>query len=287
MKVLVIGGNRFVGLRLTHALAAPGVCDLSIVNRTGQAPHAPGATVYKCDRADWSRSHVDRDWDVIVDFACFDDAHARGSLEYFRSVGRYVFVSTAAVYDPGSSLSESAFDPATFALEKRGTGSYQDGKRRAETVFTREAKFPVVSVRFPFLLGPDDYTRRLEFHVERAAAGRAFFAPSLAARFSVLHAEDAARFLEWSLVEKFVGAVNVAADEPIAMRELLGEIEVRSGRRALIVRGAEASPYGVEHDWWMDVAQARRLGFEARPWRSWLGGLILGALGGDRGSRLH
>lgn len=289
MKVLVIGGNRFVGARFTHALARAGHVDLAIVNRTGQAPHAPGAAVYKVNRDDWTRSYVDRDWDVVVDFACFNEAQARGALEYFGSVGRYVFISSASVYDPGASLSERAFDPATAEFLKRGAGTYQDDKRRAEIVFTREAKFPVTSVRFPFLLGPDDYTRRLEFHVERVAAGRPFFAPSLDARFSVLHAEDAARFLEWNLTQSFTGAVNVAAPQPIALRELLGEISRRCGRQPLNVRGAEPSPYGVERDWFVDVSACQRLGFRARPWRDWLGDLIEGALGrgGEGQARLH
>lgn len=39
MKILIIGGNRFVGLRLSMLLDKDKSCDLHILNRTGQAAH--------------------------------------------------------------------------------------------------------------------------------------------------------------------------------------------------------------------------------------------------------
>src|SRR4051812_33305850 len=136
MKILVIGGNRFVGLRLTHTLSLDKSVDLHIVNRTGQAPHAEGATIYKADRARWESSHVDRDFDVIVDFAAFNDGDIRGTLDYFKKVGRYIFVSSESVYDLGPGLREEDLNAKTIDLSRPPVAppghTYQDGKRRAE-----------------------------------------------------------------------------------------------------------------------------------------------------------
>ncbi|MBX3021422.1 MAG: hypothetical protein KF799_07050 [Bdellovibrionales bacterium] len=283
MKVLVIGGNRFVGLRLTHELAQDKSVDLNIVNRTGQAPHAPGAAVYKADRAHWKLSHIDRDWDVIVDFAAFNDTDVHGVLDYFRNIKRYIYISSVSVYDGGSALKESAFDAASFDLTQTprpAPHAYQDGKRRAEAAFLKLCPFPTLSVRFPFLLGPDDYTRRLEFHVQRTEGGQPIYAPAPDSRFSVLHAEDACRFLKWSLTQDFHGPLNVAAATPLSLTQLFSKIEKRTGRKALLTQHQmpeNRSPYGIGEDLYVDVDKLTELGFTARTWDKWLGELIEGA----------
>lgn len=285
MKVLVIGGNRFVGLRLTHALAQDKSIDLNIVNRTGQAPHADGAAVYKADRTNWLHSHIDKDWDVIVDFAAFNDKDAIGAMEYFTNVKRYIFISSVSVYDDGENLSESIVDPMKFdlsaPLRQGNPQAYQDGKRRAEAAFHQLAPFPAVSVRFPFILGPDDYTRRLEFHVQRVENGQPICAPKPDSRFSLIHAEDACRFLIWSMTQTFAGPLNVASPTPLSMTELLRRIEKKVGRKTLLAQTASienASPYAAGKEWFMDVTKAKNLGFEARPYEKWLGELIEAAI---------
>ena len=47
--------------------------------------------------------------------------------------------------------------------------TYNEGKRQAEAVFFKKAPFPVVAVRFPIVLGFNDYTKRLHFHIEKIA----------------------------------------------------------------------------------------------------------------------
>lgn len=281
MKVLIIGGNRFMGLRLSHALARDKGIDLHIVNRTGQVAHAAGATVYKCDRANWRNSHIDKDWDAIVDFACFTERDARETLEYFGTLKRYVYISSGSVYDYGTDLREESFQADSFDLAQAplsGDPAYQDGKRRGEAVFTQLAPFPTLSVRFPFVLGPDDYTRRLDFHVQRIERGQPIYMPNPKALVSLLHAEDACRFLQWSLARTDVtGPLNVASAAPIALDALLKRIESKVGRKALMIQQGTAensSAYGVDKDHTVNVERARLLGFSARPIDSWIDDLI-------------
>lgn len=295
MKVLIIGGNRFVGLRLSHALAQDKSIDLSIVNRTGQVPHAAGATVYKADRNNWTHSHLDKDWDAIVDFAAYTDHDIHGVLDYFKNVKRYIFISTVSVYDPGVGLGETAFDAATFDLTKpakdKTEKAYQDGKRRAEAVLAQIAPFPNLRVRLPFMLGPDDYTRRLEFHIHRIERGQPIYLPNLQSRVSMIHAEDACAFLKWSLTQDLQGPINVASPLPISMAELIKRIEGRAGRQALLVKHATqetASPYGVPSDWYVRTDLMQQRGFKVRPIDAWLEELIDGALQSPAGpARLH
>jgi nucleoside-diphosphate-sugar epimerase len=290
MKILVIGGNRFVGLRLTQALAKEGH-DLHIVNRTGQAPHAKGATVYKVNRDNWTGSHVDRDWDAVVDFACYSEEQAQGSIQYFKEVQRYIFISTISVYDLKAGLKEEDFNAKTFdLLQAPKPGDYQDGKRRAEATFEQKSHLPTTSVRFPLILGPDDYTRRLEFHVQRIEKNQLIHIPNLETKISMIHAADASRFLQHALTHPLLGPFNVAAPQPIALKDLVHKIETQTGRRALFTNIASDetdSPYGWPGDAYADVSKAKKAGFEARPIQEWIDDLIAQSQSEPTSSKIH
>jgi nucleoside-diphosphate-sugar epimerase len=284
MKVLIIGGNRFVGLRLGMELDKDKNFDLTLINRTGQSPHLKRAAIYKGDRRNLALSGVDKEFDAVVDFANFNDIDTESSLTHFKKIGRYIHISTASVYDAGADRKEEDFDPKKFDLsshEDRGN-PYQDGKRRAEALFAQQSPFPVAYIRLPYILGPDDYTRRLEFHIERIEKNSTLFVPNPSALISMIHAEDACRFLRWSLDQKFTGPVNVASPDAIRMADLLKEIEIRVGNRPLLVQAPtpqNRSPYGPDHDSSLNCDLAAKLGFKARPLKQWLGDLIDGARG--------
>ena len=82
--------------------------------------------------------------------------------------GRYVLCSTAAVYDRSPiDAGEELFDPLSYPIRFPGRGAvdYGEGKRLAEAVLYQRGTFSSVSVRFPIILGPDDYTERLRVQV--------------------------------------------------------------------------------------------------------------------------
>lgn len=294
MKILIIGGNRFVGLRLSLLLDRQKGIDLHVLNRTGQVAHAKNAIVYKSSRADFHAAHLDRDWDVIIDFACFTAFEARQATSYFEKVGRYVFISTASVYDLGSDRLEEAFDPGSWKLQDEPTAAqkehaYQFGKREAEAVFAQEAKFPVTMIRFPFIVGADDYTRRLEFHVDHVRESQPIYIPNLKARISMVDSEDAAKFLEWAIHQKFTGPINVASPQPIAMEELMAMIERKTGGKTVLAKKEEEgnhSPYGVDMDATMDVQRLISLGYKPKALKDWLPQLIE-TLAPNNSSGLH
>lgn len=282
MKCLVIGGNRFVGLRLCLLLQELPGLELNILNRTGQAPHCPKAIVHKGDRRQLEGLFLEHDWDMIFDFACFNAAEAVNAVGFFKKVGRYVFISSASVYDEGANLTEGAFMAETMDLSL-GTdalnpgNAYQDGKRRAEAVFAQKAKFPVLSVRFPFILGPDDYTERLEFHVQHLRNAEPMYFPDLKARTSMIHAEDAARFLIWTMQKRLSGPLNVASTAPISLDTLVAQLELLLETKRVLAAKPDArncSPYGCSADWFMNTAKLQKAGFTAAPILDWLPELV-------------
>lgn len=292
MKVLIIGGNRFVGLRLAMELDRDKNFDLSVVNRTGQSPHLKRAAIYKGDRRNLSLSGVEKEWDAVVDFANYNEMDTQSAISHFTKVSRYIHISTASVYDPGGARAEDSFDAVKWdlATPPDHENPYQDGKRRAEAMFARQGALPVAAIRFPVILGPDDYTRRLEFHIDRVERNQTLFVPNPAARISMIHSEDASNFLRWCLDQKFTGPVNVASSSPIRMSELLREIERRTGNRPLFVQGPtpqNRSPYGPNEDCYLNCELMAKLGWKTRPVSEWLGDLIDSARGQAPPKVLH
>lgn len=296
MKILVIGGNRFVGLRVTSALDKRKDIELHVFNRTGLVRHVHNAVLHKGNHESLEGSTLDRDWDVVIDFAAFTAMDAEESITFFRNVGRYIFISTASVYDPGILRTESAFDPLAWEIrespdETEKANLYKFGKRQAEAVFAQRAKFPVTMIRFPFILGPDDYTHRLSFHYDRVRDGKSIYMPAPKVKISVVQSEDAADFLLWSIDQKFTGPVNVASPEVLGLDELLKWIAESTGRKPLLVNqetDSNHSPYGVHEDSVLDVSRLISLGFKPKSLHAWLPGLI-GSMAdpASRQSKLH
>lgn len=282
MKTLLIGGNRFVGLRLSKLLAADADCELHVLNRSGAVPGVEKAVLHKGNRDDLGATGLDREWDVVVDFSCYNYAQAKGAVEFFKDVGRFIHISTGSVYGPGRSQSETGYDPKTWVQHETPTDEekkdpYQFGKRQAEAALFQEARFPVLSVRIPFIAGPDDYTRRFAFHVERVQKGLPIYFPNLSARTSLANAEDVAEFLRWSLRRDLTGPINVASPQDIALSELVALIEAKVGRKAnLAPQEADGthSPYGFDETRSFDVGRLLSLGFTPRPLDAWVPGLI-------------
>lgn len=282
MKTLVIGGNRFVGLRLSKLLAADADCELHVLNRSGAVPGVEKVVLHKGSRDDLDATGLDRDWDVVVDFSCYNYAQAKGAVGFFKNVGRFIHISTGSVYDAGRSQSEAGYDPRSWVqhetpTEEEKKDPYKFGKRQAEAALFQEAKFPVLSVRLPFIAGPDDYTRRFAFHVERIAKGLQIYFPNIDARTSLANAEDAANFLHWSLRQDLTGPINVASPQDIALSELVSLIEARVGRKANLAAQASDethSPYGIDETRTMDVGRLLAAGFAPRPLGAWVPGLI-------------
>lgn len=278
MKCLVIGGGRFVGLRLSRLLdQIPGI-ELHVMNRTGQVAHCKNAIVHKGDRARLNSSFLDKDWDLIIDFACFTEPDAKTALSFFKNVSRYVFISSASVYEAAGDRKEEDFSAEAWNLKSPGkNGDYQDGKRRAEAVFAQQSQFPVLSVRFPFIVGPDDYTHRFDFHVDRAVKGEPIFVPNPEARISLIHSADAADFLRWSIDKNLTGPLNVSSLEPISLKLIFAQIELMTGHKPILTSEETAenhSPYGVATDWYLNTDRLTKAGFVPRPIVDWIAELI-------------
>lgn len=283
MKILVIGGNRFFGKRLVHLLIKS-KHEITILNRGNLADDFEGSVQrIICDRtnaAELKKQVGDTRWDIVYDQVCYDDKTAREACKIFLGKTRkYIFTSSVSVYPLGSGIKESGFDPLTYKYKKSvlSKEDYAEAKRQAEVEFFKNKDMSVVAVRLPIVLGPDDYTERLKFHIEKIKNHKGIYFPNPKARISFVSSQDAALFLKHLINVDFKGAINCASPDAIELQEVVKIIENTTNRKAQLddkVIQDNQSPFGISNDWCVDVSLMKNLGFQTKPLLDWLPQLI-------------
>lgn len=280
MNVLVLGGTRFFGKVLISRLLEQGHA-VTIATRGKTAdPFGERVNRIVVDRfseISLRKAFQDIKWDVIYDQICYTPEDAKLACEVFESSTRhYIFTSSMAVYDKfkDEPFMESDFDPYTYRIQD--ANSYGEGKRSAEAYFYQKAPFPVTAVRFPIVMGEEDYTERLTFHIQHIKDGQAFYVPNEQSKMCYISSEEAGDFLAWLAEGELTGPVNACSDGVISIKELIEMIENIVGKRAVLTSDptTERSPYGYAGSKMMSTDKAKKAGYSFTQLYDWLPMLI-------------
>lgn len=280
MNILVLGGTRFVGKRLVNLLLEEGH-EVTIGTRgkteTSFVRPVEHLVLDREDKASLAAAVDGRAWDVVYDQICYSPEDAAIAVEVLAGkTKRYIEVSTLSVYEESPErLAETAWMPGGYPVTggSRHTLSYGEGKRQAEAVLWEQDRFEAVMVRFPIILGPDDYTKRLHFHVDKVLGGEPIGVPSPDARISFVHSAEAAAFLCWLKDSSLTGPVNCCSNGDVSIREVIGLVEKATGKTAVIREQSadeQRSPFGIGKSWHMDNSLAAEAGFEFYSLEHWL-----------------
>lgn len=282
-QILVIGGNRFFGKRLVERLLKNGD-KVTVLNR-GQLDDGFGDSIDRiiCNRDDvekFAASVKHKTWDVVYDQVCFDANQAKSALHIFEKLTKkFIFASTVSVYPLKANLFEEDFDPYTYEYDKILTReeNYGEAKRQCEAVFFAQNKLPVTAVRFPIVMGPDDYTERLKFYVDKIKNEDPIYFPNINAQMSFIHSVDAAEGLFLLGNIDFTGPINLASEKPLRLSDLVKTIEKVVSKKAIIHSNQiskQKSPYGIESDWSINVQKSIDLGFKPADISNWIAAVI-------------
>lgn len=280
--ILVLGGTRFFGKKLVQRLIDNG--DRVVIATRGNVQDEFGAKVQRVvmdrkNKEDLERVASMKQWDIVYDNICFTPNDAKIACEAFGSnVQRYILTSTLAVYEAdGTFHSEGDFDPHQYAIdfEKSEELPYGEGKRASEAVFYQQSALPsVTAVRFPIVLGEDDYTKRLHFHVDRISSQQPLGVPNLEASLSFITSDEAADFLFWLSNHQVDGPVNACSNGFISLDGIVATIESATGQNAKLEETAAKSPFGVSDSWVMSPAKAQAAGFSFKALDAWFPELV-------------
>jgi nucleoside-diphosphate-sugar epimerase len=278
MKVLVLGGTRYFGVHLVNSLLCRGQA-VTIATR-GRRRDRFGDRV---ERLVIERTDPDSLRGVLAgrrfDAACDNLAFCPDDVKFLLDnldCGKYVMTSSAAVYsEMRLDLAESGFDPLSYRL-RWGTGlEYGEGKRQAESaLFQRYGQFNPVAVRFPYVIGEDDYTGRLYFYVENIIKGQAMDIDNLDERMAFIRSDEAGDFLAWAAGQGFTGPVNAASKGTISLGEVIGYVERKTGSTAVFSAAGREGPYNGQKSFSLDVSRAENLGYSFTILKEWIFGLL-------------
>ena len=228
MRILVLGGTKFVGRAVVEAALADAhevtVFHRGITNTDlfPEAEHVLG------DRDGDLGLLSGRSWDVCIDVSGYLPRLVGDSVAALRdSVPRYVFVSTVSVY---ANLAEPQDESGPLAtIEDETTediwagGAYGALKVLCERAVTGAYGEQAAIVRPGYVIGPRDYTGRFPWWVHRAARGGEMIVPaSLARQFQAIDARDLATFLLLRARSQLTGVFNATGPvPPVTMLDLV------------------------------------------------------------------
>ncbi len=219
MRVLVLGGTRFIGRHIVEDLLAAGH-GVSILAR-GVSPDELPAQVERLrgDRdtgAAGLAALSGRSWDACVDVSGYTPRHVRPSAELLcESVKRYVFVSAVRVYgDPEDRPvreSHPRVPPAGERVTEINDETYGPLKVACENIVEEVYADRCALLRPQVVVGPHDPTGRYSYWVRRALRGGSMLAPGDGSdHVQVIDVRDVARFTR-TLIENDLGrAFNLA-----------------------------------------------------------------------------
>jgi len=187
MRILFIGGTRFVGLAIAREAIARGH-DVTVFHRGTTIPDGlDGAEFLRGDRdGDTSALRGERVWDATIDVCAYRPHQVdRLAADLGERGGKHVFISTVSVYDqsipagcdetaPLASLEPLVgLDTATCEMtgERYGPLKVMCEQR------VRALYVDALVIRPTYVIGPDDYTMRFPTWVQRISEGGVVQAP--------------------------------------------------------------------------------------------------------------
>jgi nucleoside-diphosphate-sugar epimerase len=295
VRVLVVGGTRFMGYGLVWRLLAGGHA-VTVLNR-GRTEDPFGARIERLhgNRAtDLPRLVAGRHFDAAVDFAAFHRPEVADAVAALAegAVGHYVLISTGQVYLVRDGCPRPAREedyagptiPEPQAEADRGEWEYGMGKRAAEDVLQQawnDHRFPGTALRLPVVNGERDHTRRLESYLWRLLDGGPVLLPDGGGqRLRHVYVNDVVRTVDGILgrEDTFGRAFNLCQEEAPTLRELVEQLAALLGARSALVDVDAAaldraglgrrtvSPFSSRWISHLDPARARaELGFRATP----------------------
>ncbi|MFD8705270.1 NAD-dependent epimerase/dehydratase family protein [Kitasatospora sp. NPDC059648] len=282
MRILVLGGTSFVGRAIT-ADALRGGAEVTLFNRGRTNPGLfPGARHLLGDRDTGDYTALrGGEWDAVVDVSGFWPRQVGQAMAVLGDrVGRYLFVSTQAVYQQGGlapfsdesaplraplrdaeDLTEATYGRLKVACEQDVTARYGD-----RSTIVRPGK----------VAGPHDEDRGLTYWVRRAARGGRIALPARPGQpVQVVDSRDLARLVLRLLQDGRPGAFHaVGPAEPTTLGGLITTCaEVAGSEIEIVPVPPETAPpffplVRAEGFWagqQRDPARARAAGLPATP----------------------
>ncbi|MDN5710006.1 MAG: SDR family oxidoreductase [Planococcus sp. (in: firmicutes)] len=268
MKILILGGTRFLGRFLTESALKQGH-EVTLFNRGKENPELfPEVEKLIGDRGSDLSALEEGEWDAVIDTCGFVPRVVRESAKLLAGrVGHYTFISSASVYDelesPGISedhpvgqMSLSDAEKMTEGMTNPPANEYY-GELKFLCEQEVEKQFPEHSliVRPGLIVGPYDFTGIFSYWVNRVAKGGEMLAPGRKdKRIQFIDVRDLAEWIIRMVEQQNSGVFNAAGPESaLTMEAFLDECQRALKSDAEFVWVDEAFLLENEVGYWMEL----------------------------------
>jgi len=274
MKILVLGGTRFFGIPMIEALLKYGH-EVTIATRGLQKdPFENRVQRIIADRQnieDLKKIFEDNHYDLVIDKIAYASNDIKRLLDVI-SCDRYMLMSTTAVYEY-----VDTFDPYhdDYLYVNRNDDSYRITKRYAECALAQDyPQIPSVVVRYPFVVGLDDYTKRIQFYINHILLEKSMYIDNLNTPLHFIDSQEAGEFMAFLANENITGIFDGASVGTITIKEMIEIIEKFTGKKAILSDSGDPAPYNDTPYFELNTQPAQDLGYYFSDLSDWMKLLI-------------
>jgi nucleoside-diphosphate-sugar epimerase len=225
MRILVMGGTRFIGISLTRLLVAQGH-EVVLFNRGNRPAPVAGIETIVGDR------HQDLDrlsgqtFDVIFDNNGRELSDTQPLIERGKGqLQQFIYMSSAGVYQKSAQMPHYETDPVDPASRHRG-------KHETEAYLIASG-VPFTSIRPTYIYGPQNYNELEGWFFDRIFAGRPIPIPGNGMHLTQLgHVEDLAQAMVRTLNNpRAIGQIyNISGDRYVTFDGLARACAIACGK---------------------------------------------------------
>ena len=221
-NILVLGGTRYLGLEFIKILNDKNI-KLFIASRE-KIHNFNFIKIDRKDQKDLDNLFKKIQFDIIIDFinySLLDSKKLLNALRFQIKSPKLILVSTTYVYDnpleikKDSLFNENGFDPCEHKVSgiDRPEISYSNGKRDMESyTINNYSRDKLVILRFPIILGSNDYTKRTNFYSSLIKEGKSINPYNVHSKSNYILSIEAAHAILNFVNEDLSGIYNVCFD---------------------------------------------------------------------------
>lgn len=276
MNILVIGGTRFFGVPMINKLLDEGH-EVTIATR-GITRDSFGNKVRRIKMNIYEGESVQKNlrgksYDVVIDKMGYGSLDIKNILDSVKCE-RFIHMSTAGVYTlDHMNIVEEEFDGSNISLKwcSRGDAEYDDVKRQAEAALCQKYnEIDWTSVRAPYVVGKNDYTKRLLFYVEHIMSDISMYIDNLDEQICFANAIETGEFLADLIYKRNVGSINVCAEGTMSIRDIVYYVEQKTGHKLKLDEKGDTAPYNGTMSNSLCLKKAKAIGKQFENVHTWM-----------------
>lgn len=228
MRILVMGGTRFIGVHLTQLLVAQGH-EVVLFNRGNKPAPVAGVQQIHGDRTDPQQIQAalrDETFDVIFDNNGRELSDTQPLADLFQGkIQQFIYMSSAGVYLKADQMPHKEGDPVDPKSRHRG-------KHDTET-YLAERGIPFTSIRPTYIYGPQNYNDLEAWFFDRIVRDRPIPIPGNGLHITQLgHVHDLAQAMVKVLGNsQAIGQIyNISGDRYVTFDGLARACAIAAGK---------------------------------------------------------